>query len=140
MGNGDPCRVGSGTLCWLGRDGRKSDGGWWGVDYGGWRWRDNHWGQLLLDGGYWVSQPGWGQMMGEMSKGVSILGKVRKRGPFIEEVSRGVNLWRWTAGDPIVSKDNGPSRAGRSEKMRATDDDVSQEEGALMKVNRDGGH
>lgn len=78
-------------------------------------------------------------MMGEMSKGFSILGKVRKRSPFIEEVSRGVHLWRRTAGDPIVSKDNGPSRAGRSEKMRATDDDVSQEEGALVKISRDVG-
>lgn len=87
-----------------------------------------------------MSQPGWGANDGGDEQGGSIQGKVRKRDPSIEEVSRGAHLWRQTAGDPIVSKDNGSSRAGRSEKMRIIDDYVSQERGALVEVSRDGDH
>lgn len=51
-----------------------------------------------------MSQPGWGANDGGDEQGGSIQGKVRKRDPSIEEVSRGVHLWRQTAGDPIVIK------------------------------------
>lgn len=43
-------------------------------------------------------------------------------------------------GASTVSRDNAPSRAGRSEKMRAIEDDASQDGGALVEVIRDGSH